>query len=59
MRALTVLLALVATPFLVGVAQQPVKASDSSACSAPSVRRRLRKLRPGRWDRVDGWSGVR
>ena len=46
MRALTVLLALVATPFLVGVAQQPVKTNNGVGHDAAHCARRVAQ-RPG------------
>ncbi len=46
MRALTVLLALVATPFLVGVSQQPVKTNSGVGHDAAHCARRV-ALRPG------------
>ena len=46
MRALTVLLALVATPFLVGVAQQPVKSNSGVGHDAAHCARRVAQ-RPG------------
>ncbi len=46
MRALTVLLALVATPFLVGVSQQPVKTNSGVGHDAAHCARRVAQ-RPG------------